>query len=196
MDDIIGDDSLLKIAAAKKHNRTVQPSRWNSVIDWFDQCKQTNTTSMLKHTGGSKTKHYLFWWKNGDIVLVDDPGFLLDGCGVWLLLEFLAGHPEQQVLLTVFGAQKLTENVTAFHGPHHLLKAACPGDHLIQGGVSGRREGGVEGEHEKKKSTSTPNIKMEGPPGVWSRPSGHNTFIDQPGMCLNQINQHTVSSLL
>lgn len=100
---------------------------------------------MLKHMGGSKTKHYLFWRKNGDVVLVDDPGFLLDGRGVGLLLEVLAGYPEQQVLFAVFRAQEFPENVTAFHGPHHLLKAACPGDHLIQGGVSGRREDrGVE----------------------------------------------------
>lgn len=88
---------------------------------------------------------YLFWRKNGDVVLIDDPGFLVDGRGVGLLLQLFTGDPEQQVLLAVLRAQEFLENVPAFHGTHHLLEAACPGDHLLQCGRPGRKEVGVWG---------------------------------------------------
>ena len=79
--------------------------------------------------------HNLFRRQNGDVVLVDDAGLLLDGALVGLLAELLTGEPEEHVLLAELGAKKLSERVPPCWAAHHLIKGLPPRVDLLQRGL-------------------------------------------------------------
>ena len=54
---------------------------------------------------------HLSWREYGDVVLVDDARLLLDELGAALLLEVLAGQPEEDVLLAVLAAEECAEDL-------------------------------------------------------------------------------------
>lgn len=64
----------------------------------------------------------LFRRQNGDVVLVDGPGPLLDGALVRLSPEFIAGQPEEHVLLAELRAEELSEGVPPRRAAHQLVE--------------------------------------------------------------------------
>lgn len=65
---------------------------------------------------------HLFWRENGDVVLVDEPGLLLNHTFIGLFAELLTREPEQHVLLAELGAKKLPERVPPSWTAHQLVK--------------------------------------------------------------------------
>lgn len=55
---------------------------------------------------------YFFWRQDRDVVLVDDPGLLFDSLRTALFLQVLAGQPEEDVLLRVFAAEEVAEDLS------------------------------------------------------------------------------------
>lgn len=94
-----------------------------------------------------KQAHQKFWqisdlfrWEYGDVVLVDDPGLLLHHALICLFPELVTRQPEEHVLLTELGAEKLSERVPPSWTAHQLVEGLSPGAHLIQRGLGAARE--------------------------------------------------------
>ena len=63
---------------------------------------------------------YLSGGEDGDIVLIDHPRLLFDLLWVLLLLQVLAGQPEENVLLAVLAPQKLPEHASPAYTVHTI----------------------------------------------------------------------------
>lgn len=78
---------------------------------------------------------HLFWRQNGDVVLVDEPGLLLNHTFIGLLAELLACEPEQHVFFAELSAKKLPERVPPCWTAHQLVKRLPPHAYLLQRGL-------------------------------------------------------------
>ena len=74
---------------------------------------------------------HLFWRQDGDVVLVDNPGLLLDHFGVVVLLEVFAGQPEEDVLLAVLALEKLTKDDPTHRTLHQSVERIAPATDLF-----------------------------------------------------------------
>lgn len=117
---------------------------------------------------------YLLGREDGDVVLVDHPGLLVDGVLVALGLELLARQPEEHVLLAVLSPQELPEDVATRRALHQLVEGLCPAPHLLRcgfGAAGSRGEG--KGAALRPAPEGCPlHPTPRGPAHPWSHPGG------------------------
>lgn len=81
-----------------------------------------------------RVQRHLFGGQYRNVVLVDEARLLLDRLRVGLLLQLLAGQPEEDVLFAVLAPEKVSEYFATARTSHQSVETLSPAPDLIQGG--------------------------------------------------------------
>lgn len=85
----------------------------------------------VDHLSDSRIQADLLGRQDGDVILIDHACLLFHKMLAVVLLQLLAGQPEEHVLLAVLGAQKLAEHIAPGWVLHQLLEGVAPAVYLF-----------------------------------------------------------------
>lgn len=88
-----------------------------------------------------RVQRHLLGGQYRNVVLVDEARLLLDRLRVGLLLQLLAGQPEEDVLFAVLATEKVSEYFATARTSHQSVETLSPAPDLIQGGPARGRKG-------------------------------------------------------